>query len=86
MVYGPSEHVALEWLQMVLPCVAAKDLKLSPKKCHFLRRSVRFLGHAICEDGVQTDHDKERLEMMYRRLTCWSQVVKHDVLKTSGLS
>lgn len=61
MVYGPSEHVALERLQMVLPRLAANNLKLLPKKCHFLRRSVRFLGHVICEDGVQTDPDKVRL-------------------------
>lgn len=43
---------------MVFSCLANNNLKLSPKKCHFLRRSVRFLGHIICKDGVKTDPSK----------------------------
>lgn len=58
MVYAPSEQVALEHLQMVFSRLAANNLKLSPKKCYFLRRSVKFLGHIICEDGVKTDPSK----------------------------
>ena len=34
------------------------NLKLAPKKCYLLRRSVRFLGHVITESGVQTDPGK----------------------------
>lgn len=48
MVYAPSEQAALERLQMVFSGLAANNLKLSPKKCHFFRRSVKFLGHMIC--------------------------------------
>ncbi|XP_030604464.1 uncharacterized protein LOC115793557 [Archocentrus centrarchus] len=55
MVYAPSEQVALDRLQMVFSRLAANNLKLSPKKCHFLQRSVKFLGHIICGDGVQMD-------------------------------
>lgn len=33
-------------------------LKLAPKKCHFLRRNVKFLGHIIDSNGVATDPDK----------------------------
>lgn len=36
MVYAPSEQVALERLQMVFSRLAVNNLKLSPKKCHFL--------------------------------------------------
>lgn len=58
MVYAPSEQIALERLQMVFSRIAANNLKLSPKKCYFLRRSVKFLGHIICVDGVKTDPSK----------------------------
>lgn len=58
MVYAPSEQVALERLQMVFSRLSANNLKLSPKKCHFLQRSVKFLGHIICGEGVKTDPSK----------------------------
>ncbi|KAI5620001.1 hypothetical protein C0J50_20438, partial [Silurus asotus] len=34
------------------------NLKLSPSKCQFLRRSVKFLGHVISQDGISRDPDK----------------------------
>lgn len=58
MVFAPSEELALERLQMVFSRLAVNNLKLSPKKCHFLCRSVKFLGHIICAEGVQTDPSK----------------------------
>lgn len=58
MVFAPSEQVALERVQLVFSRLAANNLKLSPKKCQFLRRSVKFLGHIICADGVKTDPSK----------------------------
>ncbi|KAI4883964.1 hypothetical protein NFI96_008254, partial [Prochilodus magdalenae] len=61
LVFAPTEKVALERLQMVLSRLAEHNLKLSPKKCSFLQRSVRFLGHIICEEGVQTDPEKVKV-------------------------
>lgn len=58
MVFAPSESVALERLEMVFSRLARHNLKLAPKKCFFLRRSVKFLGHIICEEGIKTDPDK----------------------------
>ncbi len=58
MVYAPSERVALDLLQMAFSRLAANNLKLLPKKCHFVQRSVKFLGHIICEDGVKTNPSK----------------------------
>ena len=60
MVFAPTEQLALERLQMVFSRLSIHNLKLAPKKCNFLRRSVRFLGHVICENGVQTDPEKVR--------------------------
>ncbi len=58
MVFAPNEEVALQRLEMVFGLLKQHNLKLSPKKCHFLRRSVKFLGHLITEDGVSTDSGK----------------------------
>ena len=33
-------------------------LKLSPEKCHFFQRSVKYLGHIVSELGIQTDPQK----------------------------
>lgn len=33
-------------------------LKLSPEKCQFFRKSVRYLGHVMSEKEVETDPSK----------------------------
>lgn len=33
-------------------------LKLSPEKCKFFQTSVRYLGHIVSENGVETDPEK----------------------------
>lgn len=58
MVFAPSERVALERLEMVFTRLARHNLKLAPKKCQFLRKSVRFLGHVVSGSGIQTDPEK----------------------------
>lgn len=58
LVFAPNEEVALQRLETVFGMLKKHNLKLSPKKCHFLRRSVQFLGHLITEGGVSTDPGK----------------------------
>uniref|UniRef100_A0A669CFT2 ribonuclease H n=1 Tax=Oreochromis niloticus TaxID=8128 RepID=A0A669CFT2_ORENI len=58
MVFAPDEVTALQRLEMVFSRLRSHNLKLTPKKCHLLKRSVKFLGHVICADGVRTDPDK----------------------------
>lgn len=33
-------------------------LKLSPQKCLFLMKEVKYIGHIVSEEGIQTDPDK----------------------------
>lgn len=33
-------------------------LKLSPQKCKFFQTSVKYLGHIVSENGVETDPEK----------------------------
>ncbi len=58
LVFAPNESVALKRLELVFTRLRAHGLKLAPKKCHLLRRSVQFLGHVIDEKGVAADPDK----------------------------
>lgn len=58
LVFAPNVTLALEHLQMVFERLQSHNIKFAPKKCNFLRRSVRFLGHIISADGIQSDPDK----------------------------
>ncbi|KAI4898559.1 hypothetical protein NFI96_004318 [Prochilodus magdalenae] len=61
LLMAPSEEEALKRLEVVLSRLRANNLKLSPKKCNFLRQSVRFLGHIINSEGVSADQEKVRV-------------------------
>ncbi|XP_055717354.1 uncharacterized protein LOC129810649 [Salvelinus fontinalis] len=58
LVFAPTEELGLQRLESVFERLKAHNLKLAPKKCHFMKRSVRFLGHVISEGGVATDPEK----------------------------
>ena len=46
-----EEHVA--HLRQVFARIRAANLKLKPLKCHFLRRSIEYLGYVITPHGLQ---------------------------------
>lgn len=60
LVFAPTEELAMERLRMVFERLKVHNLKLAPKKCKFLQRSVKFLGHVISADGIATDPEKVR--------------------------
>lgn len=55
LVFAATEEEALRRLKVVFQRLRLHNLKLSPKKCHFMRSSVKFLGHIISGDGVAVD-------------------------------
>ena len=48
----------LSKLNMVLGRLGSANLKLLPKKCHFLRSSVTFCGLTLSKDGKSIDADR----------------------------
>ncbi len=60
LVFAPTEDMALERLEMVFERLQAQNLKLAPKKYHFLQRLVQFLGHIVSAEGIATDPEKVR--------------------------
>ncbi|XP_033741767.1 uncharacterized protein LOC117328350 [Pecten maximus] len=58
IVYGRTFQEHLTNLEKVLERINKAGLKLKPKKCHFLRKETKFLGHIVSKHGVRTDPDK----------------------------
>ena len=58
LVFGKDFQEHLDRLGLVLQTLIKANLKLKPEKCNLFRRSVKFLGHVISEDGIQPDSDK----------------------------
>lgn len=58
LVFGKTEKEALDRLEMVFSRLREHNLKLAQKKCYFLRKTVKFLGHIVTESGIATDPTK----------------------------
>ena len=58
IVSGRTLAESLERLDHVFERLQAAGLKLKTSKCSFFRRSVKFLGHIVSENGVHTDPEK----------------------------
>ncbi|KAG1939019.1 interleukin-1 receptor accessory protein-like 1-A [Pimephales promelas] len=77
LVFAPDEETSLLRLEMVFERLRSHNLKLAPKKCFFLRRSVKFLGHIIDENGVSTDPSK---------IESITNMTSSDFMETDGVT
>ncbi|KAL1268798.1 hypothetical protein QQF64_034161 [Cirrhinus molitorella] len=75
LVFARSEQEALTRLEVVFSRLRTSNLKLAPKKCHFLKRSIKFLGHVISSSGVSVDEDKVAVISAFQ---------KKDLMKDDG--
>ncbi|XP_041654997.1 uncharacterized protein LOC121517360 [Cheilinus undulatus] len=75
LVFAPTEQEALIRLEVVLKRLRVQNLKLSPKKCHFSRLSVKFLGHIVDGNGVAVD--PEKVEVIVK-------MSKKDLMESDG--
>ncbi|PAA80978.1 hypothetical protein BOX15_Mlig009439g6 [Macrostomum lignano] len=58
LVWSRTVEEHLERLQTVFRRLRAANIKLKPKKCAFLLKSVTFLGHVVSADGIATSPEK----------------------------
>eukprot|EP00794_Sanderia_malayensis_P011340 gene11340-biopygen9039 len=58
IVFAPTVEEHLKRLDVVLDRIEKAGLTLKPAKCQWLRRSVKFLGHIVSEEGVTVDPAK----------------------------
>ena len=68
----PEEN--LVGIYIIFEHIFNAGLKLEPSKCHFLKTRVKFLGHVILKDGINTDPDK------IRALCRWPTPKNHDMI------
>jgi hypothetical protein len=62
IIFPRSYEDHMERLQHVFNRLRAAGLKLSPKKCNFLMGRMKYVGHIVSKDGIETDPYKtERL-------------------------
>ena len=57
-VYSATLDEHLAKLDTVLSRLGMYGLKLKISKCSFFKKSVKYLGHVVSEEGVATDPEK----------------------------
>ena len=58
LIFSQNFEDHLERLEAVFSRLEEHGLKLKASKCEFCKPSVKYLGHVVGENGVQTDPDK----------------------------
>jgi len=58
LVMGRSFAKHLQNLQEVFERLREANLRLKPKKCHFAKNEVRYLGYVVSESGISADKSK----------------------------
>lgn len=61
LIFSDSFEDHLGRIQRVLERLVENNLKVSPKKCHWLRERVTYLGYTISNQGISTDPDKVKV-------------------------
>ena len=58
IVFSSSVEEHITRLTKVFQRLREHNLKLKPAKCHFLKRSVQYVGHVVSAEGIETNPDK----------------------------
>ena len=55
LIFGKTFKEHKRNVRTVIQCLKKKGIKLNPKKCHFFKKEVRYLGRLISKDGYRPD-------------------------------
>ena len=53
LIFSPNMEQHLEHVRALFECLRAADLKLTKRKCSFLKAHVQYLGHYISGQGLE---------------------------------
>lgn len=76
IIFSNSFEQHLERLDIVLNRLQQCNLKLSADKCYFFQERVKFLGHIVSKDGIETDPDK------IEKIKNWPRPTNPDELRS----
>lgn len=60
IVFGANQTEHDARLTATLRRIEAAGVTLNPRKCEFLKDSIKFLGHVVASDGIRADPDKQQ--------------------------
>ena len=81
IVFSTTFEEHLQRLVSVFDRLRAAGLKLKPKKCHFAKQQITYLGHVISSNGVEPDGKKLAAVTTYPTPSS-----NHEVKRFLGLS
>ena len=58
IIFSRSYEEHIDRLEQVFRRLQECGLKLAPKKCHFFKKKVRYVGYIVSADGIEADPDK----------------------------
>jgi transposase InsO family protein len=58
IIFSKTYEEHLDRLEQVFDRLRSTGFKLSPKKCSFFKRRVKYVGHIVSEEGVEPDPAK----------------------------
>ena len=58
VIFSPTFEMHLQHLGEVFQRLREAGLKLSPSKCFFAQKKIKFLGHILSKEGIQPDSGK----------------------------
>ena len=58
IIFSKTYEEHLERLEKIFKRLREVNLKLSPKKCEFFRKKVKYVGNIVSEEGIEPDPDK----------------------------
>ena len=70
LIFGKNKEEHLHRLERVMKRIDNAGLKVNPEKCLFMKEELKFLGHIINSDGIQTDKGKLEAIQNFERPKC----------------
>jgi len=70
LIYSRNKEEHMRTLELVLDRILEAGLRLNPEKCKIFQTEIKFLGHILNADGVQTDPTKIEAIRMFGRPKC----------------
>ena len=74
IVFSKTYEEHLERFQLVFDKLRSTGLKLSPKKCSFFMKKVKYVGHIVSEHGIETDPGKTETVLNWPKPTTPEEV------------